>query len=126
MSFTVHRTNGNPVPVRLTRRGALWPKAPVAAGERLKVSVVVQRPSSVAWLLGKTEREELTLVAPQARPSSRWLEVAHGKPVQVSFDAPVRVLLVRHGKTHVRRTLKTPVRSIALPASVAKGEAAAS
>jgi hypothetical protein len=83
---------GTSMPVVLHRDGTLWPRRPVVPGTQLIADAVFRRPSWIAWLAGRTRDVRLTLTAPSARPRSRWLRVAAGAPVRVSFDAPVRIM----------------------------------
>ena len=58
-------------------------------GERVSVEVVIRRPGWLAWALGSEHLERLTLRAPVAHVSERWLTVSVGSPVRVRFDRSV-------------------------------------
>jgi hypothetical protein len=120
VSLSVSRTGGGAVPVRV-QRGVLWPRTHVAAGEHLRVEVVVRRPSWASWLLGNEQRKQVTIVAPASAIGQRWVTVAPGSRVAVRFGAPVRRLAVRSGSHVVVRTLPHPQRVVTLPASLARG-----
>ena len=78
--------------VALDRNGQrLTPTTPLTPGETVTVDVVVRRPGWIAWALGKERRERLTVTAPVARVSDRWLTAVGGR-VRVRFDAPVEVV----------------------------------
>jgi len=115
VSLHAFRADNRPLPVRLTNKGWLWPRGTVRAGEPVHVTVVVRRPGWIGWLIGDTQREQLTVVAPEAKPVDQWLEVTPGNPIRVSFDQPVRVLALRRGKTQATRTLAQPRRVVTLP-----------
>lgn len=90
-------------PIALSRDGKrLTPSTQVAPGEVVSVDVVVKRPGWIAWALGKTRRERLTVTAPVAHVADRWLTAPPGRPVTVRFDRPVDAVaygvrdLVRH------------------------------
>ncbi len=71
------------------RGGRLTPRVQLTPGERVSVEVVIRRPGWLAWALGSQRRERLTLRAPVAHLSERWLTVRTGSVVQVRFDRPV-------------------------------------
>ena len=85
------------------------------------MSVVVRRPGWESWALGATRRQTLTVRAPVATISNRWLTVARGAPVRVRFDAPVDRVSVAgaavSGRT-VTLPAKTAAGSVALAAAV--------
>jgi peptidoglycan hydrolase-like protein with peptidoglycan-binding domain len=101
--------DGRPIPLA-TSHGRLTPLAPVAAGQRLSVTVVVKRPGWLGWALGSTRTEHLTVYAPVAHVASRWLTVASGSPVRISFASPITA--IAYGSE--RQTFATPQRSVAL------------
>jgi len=69
--------------------GRLTPLKRLTPGERVSVDVVVRRPGWLGWALGSERREQLTLSAPVAHVSARWLTVRPGSAVDVDFDQPV-------------------------------------
>ncbi|MFZ2051684.1 MAG: hypothetical protein WAU69_12235, partial [Solirubrobacteraceae bacterium] len=68
---------GGPIPISVTE-GRLIPRVRLVPGERVSVEAVVRRPGWNAWALGSTSNVHLTLQAPVAQVSSRWLTVAAG------------------------------------------------
>jgi peptidoglycan hydrolase-like protein with peptidoglycan-binding domain len=92
----------------------VWPLRQVAPGTRLLAEAVFRRPRWIGWLAGRTRTVRLELTAPVARPTERWLRIAAGAPVRVTFDRPVR--LVHVTGVHPPRTLRLahPTRSVVL------------
>src|SRR5262249_40064658 len=56
---------GKPVPVVL-RHGTLWPREQLAPGERLTVTVDIDRPGWIGWLVGGHVERTVTVVTPVA------------------------------------------------------------
>ena len=102
---TVHTSGGKTIPIDV-RHGQLWPRGTVSTGERLTVDVTVKRPAWVGWLVGHTAHKTFHVVTPTAELRGRWLEVPAGKPVTVSFDQPVRLVVLRDASGP--RTLRFP------------------
>ena len=90
----VRTSGGKTIPIEV-RDGRLWPRRAVPTGENLTVDVTVKRPSWAGWLVGHTDHKTFHLVTPSAELRGRWLEVPAGKPVTVSFDQPVRLVVLR-------------------------------
>jgi hypothetical protein len=80
--------DGQRIPLAV-RDGRLTPRTLLTPGEQVSVQAVVHRPSWLGWALGDTRRERLTVRAPVAGVSKRWLTVHPGSPVRVSFDRSV-------------------------------------
>jgi hypothetical protein len=94
--------DGQTIPLSV-RDGRLTPERTLTPGERVSVEVVVRRPAWLGWLIGTERRERLSVRAPVAHPLSRWLTVARGTPVRVSFDRPVTsVVYTGAGTSSVR------------------------
>jgi hypothetical protein len=75
--------------VTLERNGRrLTPTTLLTPGQTVTVDVVVRRPGWIAWALGKERRERLTVTAPTAHVTDRWLS-GRGSSVPVRFDTPV-------------------------------------
>jgi len=77
------------------RGGRVWPGVLVAPGTQLSIRVTVRRPGWAGWLVGRTQQRTYLVRAPVARLRSRWLHVATGAQVTVSFAAPVQAVRVR-------------------------------
>jgi peptidoglycan hydrolase-like protein with peptidoglycan-binding domain len=80
--------DGRAIPLSVAR-GRLTPRAQLTPGEQVSVDAEIRRPGWSAWALGSVHHERLTLRAPVAQPSQRWLTVRPGSPVLVRFDQPV-------------------------------------
>ena len=111
---------GKVVPLAI-HDGRLTPRSPVAAGERLSVSAVVRRPGWLGWAVGATTTVHLTVYTPVAHVSSRWLTVAPGSPLRVSFDQPVSAVAYGPAGHLVPQALPSPQRSVALLTSASSG-----
>jgi hypothetical protein len=70
----------------------LTPLSKLSPGELVSVDVVVHRPGWLGWAIGSKSTEHLTLRAPVAHVSNRWLTVQPGSDVQVGFDQPVTAI----------------------------------
>ncbi len=118
----VHATgpDGKPIPIAV-KDGRLVPEEMLSPGEEVTVDVVVKRPAAVGWLVGEEQEEHLTLQAPKARVSSRWLTVHPGSAPRVSFDQPVRsVAYGVPGHLH-HRVFSHPRKSVSLGDQAAVG-----
>jgi hypothetical protein len=111
--------HGRPIPLAV-RDGRLTPRTRLTPGEPVTIDVVVRRPGWLGWALGTTRHERLTVRAPVAGVSDRWLTVRSGSPVRVSFDRPVSTVVYRSGGRVTRRTLGG-VRSVTLGRRAAAG-----
>jgi hypothetical protein len=99
-TLSVTGIEGKPLPVVL-RRGTVWPRERVPAGEHVTVTVEVQRPSWIGWLVGHHEERTVTVVTPVAHLRSTLLRPEHGSVVTVSFAEPVSRIVV--GRARHRR-----------------------
>jgi hypothetical protein len=95
---------GRRIPLAV-QHGRLTPQMRLAPGEQVSIEVVVRRPGWLGWALGHERRERLTLRAPVAGVSERWLTVRAGQPVRVAFDRPVSSVAYRSGGGWTRRTV---------------------
>ncbi len=73
--------------------GRLTPLQKLKPGEQVSVDVVVRRPSLLSWALGSERTEHLTLTAPVAHVTERWMTVRPGSDVRVGFDRPVSTVV---------------------------------
>ncbi|HEY4094169.1 MAG TPA: L,D-transpeptidase family protein [Baekduia sp.] len=111
---------GKVVPVTVVD-GRVTPNIRVTPGENISVDVVIKRPGALSWLLGKTRHETLTVRTPTVKVTSPWLNVAHGAPVSVGFDAPVAGVAFGTDKPGARQTVAHPLRTISLGDRAAAG-----
>ena len=112
---------GHEVPVTL-RHGTLWPQKRLASGERLTVTVDIQRPSWVGWLVGRHVERTVTVVTPVAKVRSNLLRPKRGSDVAIRFARPVTRFAIGSAKA---RRLKPPGRGVVPLGVVASGRATA-
>jgi L,D-transpeptidase catalytic domain/Putative peptidoglycan binding domain len=80
--------NGRDIPLAM-RNGRLWPQAVLAPGEPVTLEVAVRRAGWIGWLAGKTFKKRIQLRTPSAKLRDRFVTLAPGSPVKLSFDQPV-------------------------------------
>jgi hypothetical protein len=112
---------GHEVPVML-RHGTLWPQKRLASGERLTVTVDIQRPSWVGWLVGRHVERTVTVVTPTAKVRETLLRPKRGSNVAIRFAEPVTRVAIGSEKA---RRLKPPGRGVVPLGVVASGRATA-
>jgi lipoprotein-anchoring transpeptidase ErfK/SrfK len=101
--------------VALDRAGKrLTPTTLLTPGETVTVDVMVRRPGWISWALGKERHERLTVTAPVAHVTNRWL-TASGGSVPVRFDTAVAAVEYG-GKRHPASGA-----TVAVPASTPAG-----
>ena len=71
------------------RGDTVWPRARLAAGERVTVTVDVRRPGWIGWLVGDRVERTFTLQTPVAQIRSTMLRPKRGSAVTVRFAEPV-------------------------------------
>lgn len=114
------------VPVKLSGN-QIWPTRPVSPGERITVLATVKRPGWIAWLSGSEQHVRLSVVAPVAHVTSRFLTRQAGAPLMVDFAHPVTVAGAGSpGTDFDPRPLSAPRSSLALNVSGAAGTVAVS
>ena len=69
--------------------GRLTPVKKIAPGTKVTIVVTTRRPGWNAWLVGKTGRRRLTVMAPLATVTSKWVTKPAGAPVPVTFSEPI-------------------------------------
>ena len=106
------------------RSHRLTPQVRLTPGERVSAEVVIRRPGWLAWALGSKRRERLTLRAPVAHVSERWLTVPLESVVRVRFDRPVSAVAEGPNGHLAFRVLGSARRSITLPRRAAAGSLA--
>ena len=113
--------DGRRVPLAIDG-GRLTPLKRLAPGEQVTVDVEVRRPGWLSWALGSERNEQLTLRAPAARVTERWMTVPSGSEVRVSFDQPVSAVSYGSGTdglTH--HTLSSAQSSVSLGPQASTG-----
>jgi hypothetical protein len=112
--------DGRTIPL-LVHDGRLTPRVQLMPGEQVSLEVLIRRPGWLAWALGSKHLERLTLRAPVAHVSERWLTVSAGSPVRVRFDRSVSAATAGTGGHLTFRRLDSARRSIALSRRAAGG-----
>jgi lipoprotein-anchoring transpeptidase ErfK/SrfK len=112
--------SGKTIPVEV-RDGRLTPKIRLTAGERIAIDVVIRRPGVLSWALGRTRHERLIVRTPVVHATSRWLQVAHGAPVTIAFDAPVAGVAYGTQAPGARHTLAAGRRTVSIGAQPSAG-----
>ncbi|MGO9490505.1 MAG: L,D-transpeptidase family protein [Solirubrobacteraceae bacterium] len=111
--------DGRPVPISM-RQGSLTPLVRLHPGEQVSVDVRVRRPGWIGWALGREQTEHLTLTAPVAHVTERWLTVTPGSAVQVRFAQPISA--VSYGsKVLTAHALAAPQSVVSLGSQPATG-----
>ncbi len=104
--------SGQPLSV-VDRGGAIEPTAKVAPGSKVTVSVTVHRSKWLGWLLGRSDQLQAVVQTPSTSLRSHLVYPANGKPVELRFSAPVRVLTVTHPDgRHATLTFREPRRLV--------------
>jgi hypothetical protein len=111
---------GQRVPLAI-HEGRLTPLTLLTPGEQVSVNVVVRRPGWLSWALGSQRSEHLTLRAPVAQLSERWMTVTAGSAVRISFDQPVSAVSYGSPGHLLQRKLRVPQSSISIGAQASTG-----
>jgi len=111
---------GRRVPLAI-HAGRLTPLMLLTPGEQVSVNVVVRRPGWLSWALGSQRSEHLTLHAPVAQLSERWMTVTAGSAVRISFDQPVSAVSYGSPGHLLQRKLRIPQSSISIGAQASTG-----
>jgi hypothetical protein len=113
--------NGQRVPLAIDG-GRLTPLKRLTPGEQVTVDVEIRRPGWLSWALGSDRNEQLTLRAPAAQVTERWMTVPSGSVVRVSFDQPVSAVSYGSGTDGVtRHTLSSAQSSVSLGPQASTG-----
>jgi len=113
--------DGHTIPMTI-HDGRLTPLTRLKPGEAVSVDVTVHRPGWIGWALGSEHEVHLSLHAPLAQVTERWMTVAQGAPVRVSFSEPVSTVTYYGGPHGVtRRTLGEGARTVSLGQQAATG-----
>lgn len=112
--------SGKQIPLSV-QQGRLTPRTQLTPGERVRIEAVVERPGWSSWALGSQRKVQLTVRAPVAKVSARWLTVAGGSAPEVHFDEPVAAVGYGNATRLRRRSLATPAESLTLHGQPAVG-----
>jgi len=111
--------DGQSIPLAI-QDGRLTPLRRLTPGEQVSINVEVRRPGWIGWALGHEHLVRLTLNAPVAQVTQRWMTVRPGSLVYVSFDRPVST--VAYGGTRLTgHTLSDASSSVSLGRQPATG-----
>jgi hypothetical protein len=91
--------------------GFVEPAFRLAAGSRVTVEVTVRRAGWLGWLVGSTAHLQAVIKTPATHPSVREVYPAAGRPVVVSFGAPVAAISVQFGASRRRLLRYSPARA---------------
>jgi len=91
--------------------GFVEPASRLAAGSRVTVEVTVRRAGWLGWLVGSTTHLQAVIETPATHPSLREVYPAAGRPVEVSFGAPVAAISVQFGGSRLRVLRYSPPRA---------------
>lgn len=118
-SVRVSGPGGRKVPVTL-RGNRLWPRVALRPGETVSVEAVVRRAGWIAWLAGQLQTVRMTLTTPSAQPQERYLTLASGAPLRLTFSQPVRKVAYGSSLLH-KHALPGPQSTVTLPRPSAGG-----
>lgn len=110
-----------PVPVEI-RGDQIWPRGRVPSGRLVTVFVTIRRPGWVGWAAGHTQRLQLTLRTPTAKPTHQYVTLARGAPLRVEFGGAVAA--VSYGPQAgqlVSHPLASPSTEVTVPRTGAAG-----
>jgi peptidoglycan hydrolase-like protein with peptidoglycan-binding domain len=112
--------NTAPIPVQM-RGDEIWPRKTLPSGKRLVIDVVVRRPGWISWLSGSTEHVTLTTTTPTAHLRVHFLTLAHGAPLRLAFDQPIRRLAYGQIGDFHRTVLASPESTVTIPHNTSAG-----
>ena len=113
--------DGSLIPVTL-RGDQIWPTKTIKAHTLVRIEVVIKRPGWNAWLAGKTETVNLTMMTPSASLKQHNLTLKAGSAIVLRFKQPVRTFSYGPDPQHLtRRVLHKPLDRIRLPRPAAAG-----
>ena len=85
--LSVKGPDGKPVQVVL-RGNTVWPRVRLRPGERLTVTVEINRPGWIGWLVGRQEQKTMTVVTPTTHIRATLLRPKRGTPVRSASPSP--------------------------------------
>jgi peptidoglycan hydrolase-like protein with peptidoglycan-binding domain len=121
VSVRAYGPKGQRVPLTV-EGGRLTPRRRLTPGEQVSVDVEVRRPGWLGWALGSVRNEQLTLRAPVAHVTQRWMTVPSGSEVRVDFSQPVSAVAYGSSTSDpTHHTLGRAQRSISLGPQASTG-----
>ncbi len=112
--------SGKQVPISV-QGDRLVPQRRLHPGERISVAVRVRRPGWIGWAVGHEQTEHLTVIAPVAHLTGRWMTVPPGHAVTVKFAEPVSAVAYATSSGVHTRTLPAPSSTVSLGQRPATG-----
>ncbi len=113
---------GAAIPLSI-RDGLVYPTHRLQVGEKVVLTATIARPAPTSWVLGSSLRIQRTIRTPKARLTSRFVEIAAGAPVQLSFAAHVQRVSLRSGAHRSLRALPAKAHRLTLAGSVSSAGA---
>jgi hypothetical protein len=105
--------HSSPIPAEL-RGQTIWPQHRIPAHENVTIDVTIKRPGWIAWLAGKTQHLQLTIMTPSASLRSHYLTLRPGQPIVLRFKQPIRSIAYGSPGHLTRRALPSPRSEIRL------------
>lgn len=112
--------NTAPIPVQM-RGDVIWPRKTLASGKHVVIDVVVRRPGWISWLSGSTQHITLNVTTPTAHLQKRFLTLAHGAPLRLAFDKPIRRIAYGQLGNFHRTVLPASESSVTIPHGTSAG-----
>jgi lipoprotein-anchoring transpeptidase ErfK/SrfK len=106
--------NGRAIPVTVTA-GRITPSVKLRPRERVTVTAVVSRPGWIGWLAGSRNTETLTVTTPTTSLRSRYLTLASGAPIRLTFSHPVTTFSYGQPGSLKRETFSRPQSTVTIP-----------
>jgi lipoprotein-anchoring transpeptidase ErfK/SrfK len=119
---SVHVTGprGRAIPVSVTA-GRIVPRVKLRPGERVSVVAVVSRPGWIGWLAGSRDTESLTLTTPTTSLNNRYLTLASGAPLRLTFSHPISTFAYGQPGALKHRTFAHPQSRVTIARPAAAG-----
>jgi hypothetical protein len=113
---SVHATgpNGRAIPVNFSGN-RIVPRIKLKPNERVSITAVVSRPGWIGWLAGSRNTERLTLITPATSLGNRYLTLASGAPIRLTFSHPISTFAYGQPGSLKHRTLGPPQMSVTIP-----------
>jgi len=92
--------------------GVVEPLDQLAAGSRVTVELTVRRAGWLGWLVGSSEHIQAVVETPAVHLSQRLIEALPGRPLELTFSAPVAAVSLQLGAAPPRVLHFTPPRWI--------------
>jgi L,D-transpeptidase catalytic domain len=121
-SVHAYGPHGSSIPISISE-GRITPRVKLRPGERVSIDAVVHRPGWDGWALGSTSAQHLTIEAPVAQVTTRWLTVAQGSAPHLRFSQPVAAVSYGDGQGASKHVLLRSATGFTLSFSAPVGSA---